>query len=132
MVSNTLQLGKVIGGVILTLLWICCFLFIRPTLIVDWGAGIITNFRFTVILLGLLIIIFYHIFYRSNAETTKLSLTAAVTMVWLALILFYPFKALAQDPATEGDSGAMAFFTLVGGLGVCVLWVRFFADEIFE
>jgi hypothetical protein len=132
MVSNTLQLGKVIGGMILTLLWIGCFLFISPTLIIDWGAGIITNFRFTVILLGLLIIILYHIFYRSNAETTKLSLTAAVTMVWLALILFYPFKALAQDPTTEGDAGAMGFFTLIGGLAVCVLWVRFFSDEIFE
>ncbi len=120
---------KVLGGIILTVLWICCFLFIRQTLVIDFGAGITVNFKLTVILLGLLIIVLYHIFYRSSTEATKLSLTAALTVAWLALLLFYPFR----DPNNEGPGtagGSVGFFTLVAGLAVCVLWVRFFADEI--
>lgn len=131
---NTVQKGKVIGGIILTVLWICCFLFIKSTLIIDYGGGVTMNFKFTVVLIGLLIIVLYHIYYRSNVETTKLSLTACLTVVWLSLIIFYPFN----PPATYTDAqkstwpgGAVAFFTLVGGLGICVLWVHFFADEIF-
>ncbi len=131
---NTVQKGKVIGGIILTVLWICCFLFIKSTLIIDYGGGVTMNFKFTVALIGLLIIVLYHIFYRSSVETTKLSLTACLTVVWLALILFYPFN----PPASYTDAqksiwpgGAVAFFTLVGGLAVCVLWIRFFSDEIF-
>lgn len=125
------SLGKVIGGIILAVLWVCCFLFIRPTLVIDFGTigstDITLNFKFTVIIIGLLILMFYHILYPSSAEANKLSWTSAFTVVWLALILFYPFK----DPGTdEGNRGAVAFFTLVAGLGVCVLWVRFFADEI--
>jgi hypothetical protein len=131
---NTVTKGKVIGGIILTVLWICCFLFIKSTLIIDYGGGVTMNFKFTVVLIGLLIIVFYHIFYRSSVETTKLSLTACLTVIWLALIIFYPFN----PPATYTDAqkstwpgGAVAFFTLVGGLAVCLLWIRFFADEIF-
>jgi len=130
---NTVQKGKVIGGVILTILWVCLFLFIKPTLIIDWGGGITTSLQLTAGLLGLIIIVLYHIFYRSNVETTKLSLTAALTIVWLALIIFYPFNPPANftdDQKTTWPGGAMAFFTLVGGLAVCVLWVRFFSDEI--
>lgn len=123
---NTLQLGKVIGAMILTVLWILCFLFIKSTLVIDFGAGLLLNFKFTVILIVLLIIIFYHIYYPSSTETTKLSLTTVLTMIWLALIIFYPYK----DPNNDA-AGAVGFFTLVGGLGISVLWVRFFSDEIF-
>jgi len=120
---------KVLGGIILTVLWICGFLFIRQTLVIDFGAGITVNFKLSVILLGLLIIVLYHIFYRSSTEATKLSLTAALTVAWLALLLFYPFRDLNNEgPGTAG--GSVGFFTLVAGLAVCVLWVRFFADEI--
>jgi uncharacterized integral membrane protein len=131
---NTVQKGKVIGGIVLTLLWICGFLFIKPTLVIDYGGGITMNFKFTVVLIGLLIIVLYHIFYRSNTETTKLSLTVCLTIVWLSLILFYPFNPpaeLTDDQKATWPGGAVAFFTLVGGLAVCVLWVRFFSDEIF-
>lgn len=124
--TNPLQIRKVIGGVVLTLLWLCCFFFIKPTLIIDYGANITTNFKLTVAFIGLLILIFYHIFYRSNAETTKLSLTVVLTMIWLALIFFYPYK----DP-NNFNGGAIGFFTLVGGLAISVFWVRFFSDEIF-
>jgi hypothetical protein len=62
---------------------------------------------------------------RAHPETQKLSWTAFLTITWLALILFYPFR----DPANY-NGGAMGFFVLLVGLAVCVLWVRFFSDEI--
>ncbi len=123
--NNSVQLGKVLGGIILGLLWVCCFTFISPTLVIDFGANIIAPLRLTAILIGLLVIVAYHIFYRSSAESTKLSLTVILTIAWLAMIIFYPFK----DPANEAG-GAVGFFALVGGLAVVVLWVRFFSDEL--
>ena len=125
------SVGKVIGGIILAVLWVCCFLFIRPSLVIDFGTigstDYTLNFKFTVIIIGLLILFFYNQLYPSSAEATKLSWTAIFTVAWLSLIIFYPFT----DPNTDsGDRGAIAFFTLIAGLGVSVLWVRFFSDEI--
>ena len=114
---------KVLGGIVLTILWILCFLYISPTLVIDFGGGATLNFKLVAVIVGLLIIFFYHQFYRSPVEVTKLSWTCVLTVVWLALILFFPFK-------TSADGGAVGFFTLLGGLAVCVLWVHFFADEI--
>lgn len=124
---NRTGLSKIFGGALLTILWICAFLFIRSTLIIDFGAGITMSFKLAVIALGLLIIILYHIFYRSSTEVTRLSLGVDYTISWLALIFFYGFRDPAID---EGTRGAVAFFALVGGLGVCLLWIRFFSDEI--
>jgi len=131
-VNKNLEIRKVIGAVILTLLWICWFLFIPSTLVIDWvGDGsVITSLLPVGALIGLLVVVFYHIFYQSTAETNKLSWTVVLTLLWLALIIFFPFKDLAKKTATEGYSGAVGFFTLMGGLAVTVLWVRFFSDEI--
>jgi len=127
-------LTKITGSIILTVLWVCAFLFIRQTLVIDFGAGLIFNFKFTVILLGLLIIVLYNIFYRSNPEITKLSFTVALTIAWLALIFFYHFQPLqgteAEYAAGIEYDGSVGFFTIVGGLLVCLLWIRFFSDEI--
>lgn len=120
---NNRAVSKVVGGVVLTILWILCFLYISPTLVVDFGGGFLLNFKLVVVLLGLLIIFFYHQFYRSHVEVTKLSWTCFATLTWLSLIIFYPFK-------TSESGGAVGFFALLGGLAVCVLWVRFFSDEI--
>ena len=130
----TARYTKVIGGIILTILWVCIFLFIKPTLVIDFGAGIIVNFRLTLIVLGLLILIFYNILYPASTEITKLSMTCSVTIMWLAVLLFYHFQPLqgteVQYAAGKLYDGAIGFFTLVGGLAVCVLWIRFFSDEI--
>jgi predicted membrane channel-forming protein YqfA (hemolysin III family) len=127
-------LSKIVGSAILTVLWVLCFIYIRPTLVIDFGAGIIMSFKFFVILVGLLIIILYHIFYRASPEATKLSLTVFLTIAWIALIFFYPFQPLqgneAEAAAGVEYDGAVGFFALIGGLAVCVLWVRFFSDEI--
>jgi hypothetical protein len=119
------QWGKIWGNVILGVLFICCFLFISPTLIIDYGAGITMSFKLTVVVIGLLIIVLYNIFYRSSALSTKLGLTAILTMCWLGLIIFYPFK----DP-NNSAADAVGFFALIGGLGISVLWVHFFSDEL--
>ena len=131
--GTTVRFRTVFVGIFLTVLWICAFLFIKSTLEIEFGGGINMNFKLFVVLLGLLIIIFYHIFDRPNPETTKLSLTAALTVVWLSLIIFYPFNpppTLSDAAGATWPGGAVGFFTLLGGLGICVLWVRFFADEI--
>jgi membrane associated rhomboid family serine protease len=117
--------GKVIGSIILTILWICCFLFIKPTLVFDFGGGVMINLLLLAAIIGLLVLVLYHIFYPSPPIITKLSLTVVLTLVWLALIIFYPFK----DPNNTA-AGAVGFFTLIGGLAVAILWVYFFCDEL--
>ncbi len=128
--KSPLEMRKVITGVILGLIWVGIFLFFNPNLAIDWsGTGManqLTYLKPIVILLFLFVIVFYHIFNKAHPETNKLSLTAILTICWLALIMFYPFK----DPANY-NAGAVGFFALIGGLAVCVLWVRFFSDEIF-
>ena len=130
----TARYSKVIGGIVLTILWICVFLFIRSTLVIDFGAGLIVNFKLTLIVIGLLILIFYNILYPASTEATKLSMTCSLTLMWLAVLLFYHFQPLQGTEAAYAAGkiydGAVGFFTLVGGLAVCVLWVRFFSDEI--
>jgi hypothetical protein len=64
------------------------------------------------------------LFWNASPETSKLSLAASSTILWLSLALFFDFHA------SEQFGGAVAFFTLVGGLGVTVMWTRFLADDI--
>src|SRR5215469_7579879 len=126
--TSGFRIDKIAIAIVLAILWVCVFLFIRPTLVIDFGAGIpYINLRLALIVLGLLILFFFHLFYPSSTETTKLSWTAVFTLSWLALMFFYPFTDLTVD---EGTRGAVAFFALVGGLGVCLLWIRYFSDEI--
>jgi len=126
--------SKVIGNIILTVLWVCVFLFIKPTLVIDFGAGITMSFKLYLIIIGLLILVFYNILYPATTEVTKLGMTCSVTIMWLAVLLFYRFQPLqgteVQYAAGKLYDGAVGFFTLVGGLAVCLLWVRFFSDEI--
>jgi len=129
-VSTKIHFRTILWGGILTLLYICTFLFIGPTLEVRFGAGINVNLKLLTTIIGLLVIVFYHIFDRPSPQTTKLSLTTDLTMVWLALILFFPFNPPPGVNATTYPGGAVGFFTLLGGLGICVLWVHFLADEI--
>ncbi len=126
--NNPLEIRKVVGAIILTLIYVCCFIFIKSTLVIDWvGDGsVTTSLILLVALIGILVLVFYHIFYPSSAGTTKLSLTASLTLMWLSLVIFYPFQPLQ---AGQND-GTVGFFALIGGLAVCVLWVHFFSDEI--
>ena len=94
--NNPLEIRKVVGSVILTLIYVCCFLFIKPTLVVDWvGDGsVTTSLILMVAVIGLIVLVLYHILYQASPETTKLSLTASLTLMWLSLVIFYPFQPL--------------------------------------
>ena len=93
------------GGIVLAILFVCIFLFIKPTLAIDWGFGLpLTSLQLVVSLIGLLIIILYHVYYRSSTNTTKLSLTAILTVIWLSLIIFYPFNP--ADPSFSSSPPA--------------------------
>lgn len=127
---NSNAVRKVLGGVVLTVLWILCFLFINPSLVIDFGGGVTVNLLLVCVIIGLLIIFFYHQLYRSSAEVNKLSWTSVLTISWLALIIFFPFNAPPKVDPTTWPGGAVGFFALITGLLVCVLWVRFFSDEI--
>jgi hypothetical protein len=126
--------SKIIGEIILTVLWICVFLLIKPTLVIDFGAGITMNFRLYLIIIGLLILVFYNILYPASIEVTKLAMTCAVTIMWLSVLIFYHFQPLQGTEVAYAAGkiydGAVGFFALVGGLGICLLWIRFFSDEI--
>ena len=126
--------SKIIGEIILTVLWICVFLLIKPTLVIDFGAGITMNFRLYLIIIGLLILVFYNILYPASIEVTKLAMTCAVTIMWLSVLIFYHFQPLQGTEVAYAAGkiydGAVGFFALVGGLAICLLWVRFFSDEI--
>jgi hypothetical protein len=126
--SNPIEVRKVVIGVILTMLWISLFLFFNDNLVIQWSDQSTTNLtalKPIVEFAGFLVIFFYNLLNKAHPETQKLSWTAFLTITWLALILFYPFK----DPGNT-NAGAVGFFALIGGLTVCVLWVRFFSDEI--
>lgn len=126
--------SKVIGDIILTILWICVFLFIKPTLVIDFGAGITMNFKLYLIVLRFLILVFYNILFPASTEVTKLAMTCAVTLMWLSVLIFYHFQPLQGTEVAYAAGklydGAVGFFALAGGLAICVLWIRFFSDEI--
>jgi len=64
------------------------------------------------------------LFWPATSETTKLSLAVSATILWISLALFFNFQGQPEF------GGPVAFFTLMGGLGVMLLWTRFLADEI--
>ena len=125
--NNSLELRKVIWGVVLTIIWMCIFVFIKNSIDIDWSGDLsnLTPLKSVFGFVGLLVVVGYNLFINASNETKKLIGTVNLTIVWLSLIIFYPFK----DPSNT-YSGAVAFFTLLGGLAVVVLWVRFFSDEI--
>ncbi|GHO86848.1 hypothetical protein [Dictyobacter formicarum] len=125
--NNPLEIRKVVVGVVLAILWMCLFIFLKDSLVIDWsGDGSnLTSLKLVLGVIGLVIVACYHLFLNARPETKKLSATATLTIVWLSLILFYPFK----DP-NNTNGGAVGFFALIGGLAVVVLWVRFFSDDL--
>lgn len=125
--TSPIDIRKVIIGVVLAIIWMCLFIFIKDSIVIDWsGDGSnLTSLKLVLGLLGFLVVVFYNILMVANAETKKLTGTAVLTIIWLSLILFYPFK----DP-NNTNSGAVAFFAMLGGLTIVVLWVRFFSDEL--
>jgi tryptophan-rich sensory protein len=125
--TSPIEIRKVIIGVVLAIIWMCLFIFIKDSIVIDWnGDGSnLTSLKMVLGLIGFLVVVFYLLLMTATSETKKLTGTAILTIIWLSLILFYPFK----DP-NNTNSGAVAFFAMIGGLTIVVLWVRFFSDEL--
>lgn len=120
---------KPLVSALLALLFV--FAFVAPFLSVDYLAGPTTPFDVVqagaihwgaVFALGL-IWLGAQLFWEAPAEATKLGMAISATIVWLALTLFFNFQNVTYG-------GPVAFFALMGGLAVTLLWTRFLADEI--
>ena len=131
MVSS--RTAKPLVSALLALLFVLAF--VLPFLQFDYLAGPITPFdpvqagaiRWGVILTIALVWFGVQLFWKASPEATKLGLAASATICWLSITLLYGFKDPALD---EGQRGAVAFFTLMGGLGVTLIWMRFLGDEV--
>jgi len=123
--------AKPLVSIFLSLLLVLAF--VLPFLQYNFLAGPVTPFdkvqagaiRFGIIMALALIWLGVQLFWKAPSEATKLGMAASATIVWLALVFFFNFTE-----ETVGFGGAMAFFVLMGGLGVTLMWTRFLADEI--
>ena len=122
-----------------SLLALCFVLsFVLPFFQYDFLAGSLTPFdavqagaiRFGIIAFFLLLWLGVQLFWKAPVEATKLGMTISATIVWLAVVFFYAFKPPLGNFDLVDYQGAVAFFTLMGGLGIVLLWTRFLADDI--
>lgn len=121
--------AKPLVSALLSLLFVLAF--ILPFLQVDYLAGPVTPFdvvqagsiRYGVILALALIWLGVQLFWKASVTATKLGLAMSATIVWIAIALFFGFS-------NPEFGGPVAFFTLMGGLGIVLLWTHFLADEV--
>ena len=121
--------AKPLVSIFLSLLLVLAF--VLPFLQYNFLAGPVTPFdkvqagsiRFGIIMALALVWLGVQLFWKAPSEATKLGMAASATIIWLALVFFFNFEV-------EGFGGAMAFFVLMGGLAVTLMWTRFLADEI--
>ena len=123
--------AKPLVSILLSLLLVLAF--VLPFFQYNFLAGPLTPFdkvqagsiRYGIILAIALVWLGVQLFWKAPSEATKLGMAASSTIVWLALVFFFNFTE-----ETVGFGGAMAFFVLMGGLAVTLMWTRFLADEI--
>ncbi len=128
--GRNITAGKPVASVLVTLLWIVGFVAIPS---VSWhipddpkNYALALNPRWIWIVLFAVIWLMFQLFWNTSKETSRLSMAVSYTLLWLALVFFFPFK----DPSIESQAGAAAFFALAGGLGVVLVWTRFLSDEV--
>ncbi len=123
--------AKPLVSIFLSLLLVLAF--VLPFFQYNFLAGPLTPFdkvqagsiRYGIILAIALVWLGVQLFWKAPSEATKLGMAASSTIIWLALVFFFNFTE-----ETVGFGGAMAFFVLMGGLAVTLMWTRFLADEI--
>lgn len=114
------------------------FALTAPFLSTDFFAGPSTPFdivqagfiHWGIVILLVLLWLGIQLFWRAPTSATKLSLAASATVAWLSLVLFFHFNPPDGNFDKAGIGGAVAFFALVGGLGVVLVWMHFLADDI--
>jgi hypothetical protein len=121
--------AKPLVSALVALLFVLAF--VVPFLQYDYLAGPLTPFdpvqagsiRYGVILALALIWLGIQLFWKATTTATKLGLALSATIIWLAIALFFNF----HNPEYGGP---VAFFTLMGGLGIVLIWTHFLSDEI--
>lgn len=124
----SIQPTKPIVSTVIAFIWLACFVFI------DTGPnGFLRSFfndssieanslKWGLILAVGILWLLVQIFMQAPGTASRLSLSLSGTVLWLGLLLFYHF----DDPAYGGP---VAFFALVSGLVIVVVWMRYLADE---
>lgn len=140
---QSLRTGKTMVSAGLALLLVLAL--VLPVLSTDYLAGQATPFdvvqagsiHWGIVAAVFLLWLGVQFFWPATPETTKLGMTISATILWLSLALFFNFQAntvcdLLGTECTGAAQygGAVAFFTLMGGLGIVLLWTRFLADEV--
>lgn len=126
---NSARSSKPLVSTLLALLFVLSF--VLPFLQLDYLKGPATPFdvvqagsiRYGIIITIFLVWLGVQLFWKTTPESTKLGLAASATIFWLSMTLFFGFR----DPQYGGP---VAFFALMGGLGIVLLWTRFLADDI--
>lgn len=126
---NTVRSSKPLVSSLLAMLFVLSF--VLPFLQFEFLAGPLTPFdqvqagaiRWGIIAAFGLVWLGIQLFWKAPTEATKLGLAASATIFWLSLTLFFGF----HDPQYGGP---VAFFALMGGLGIVLIWTRFLADDI--
>ena len=127
--------AKPLVSILLALLLVLAF--VVPFLQYNFLAGPLTPFdkvqagsiRYAIILAIALLWLGVQLFWKAPSAVTKLGMAASSTIVWLALVFFFSFNS--DNPnSTVGYGGAVAFFALMGGLAVTLMWTHFLADDI--
>jgi hypothetical protein len=123
---SSVQPAKPLISAIITLVWLACFVFIDINgsffQYFNYSYGDANALKWGIIAAVGIIWLLFQIFFDAPSEASRLSLAVSGSILWLGLILFYHFA----DPAY---GGVVAFFTLVGGLGIVIIWTRYLADE---
>lgn len=126
----TARVGKTLTSAALSLALVLAL--VLPVLSINFLAGKSTPFDIVqagAIHWGIVAAVFVlwlgvQFFWPSSVETTKLGMAISATILWLSLAIFFNYN---EQPVWGGP---VAFFMLMGGLGVTLLWVRFLADDI--
>ena len=125
----TTRSPKPLVSALLALLFV--FAFVAPFLSVGYLAGPTTPLdvvqagaiHWGAVIASGLLWLGVQLFWNAPTEATKLGMAISATIVWLSLALFFNFQNTVYG-------GPVAFFALMGGLAVVLLWTRFLADEI--
>lgn len=127
--------AKPLVSILLALLLVLAF--VIPFLQYNFLAGPLTPFdkvqagsiRYGVIIAIALLWLGVQLFWKAPSAISKLGMASSFTILWLALVFFFNFNS--ENPnVTVGFGGAVAFFTLMGGLAVTLMWAHFLSDEI--
>ena len=70
-VNSPIEIRKVIIGVVLAIVWMCLFIFIKDSISIDWNgdASNLTSLKMVLGLIGFLVIVFYLLLVNTTAET---------------------------------------------------------------